>query len=127
MLVSAVMPIMSVYRLPQGQYGYIGHVVNLPQDVASFTQSLLHLPTDLNVIFLRKEGANQSHRDFHVRRTVVYRALQWLVCHNQYYRALGVTIDITALAQLPEHGNVSHLMSVTEDTESRTTSGTRPK
>ena len=25
-LVSAVMPIMSVYRLPQGQYGYSGHV-----------------------------------------------------------------------------------------------------
>ena len=36
----AVMPIMSVYRLPQGQYGYSGHVVNLPQDVASFVQSL---------------------------------------------------------------------------------------
>ena len=30
MLISAVMPIMSVYRLPQG---YSGHVVNLPQDV----------------------------------------------------------------------------------------------
>ena len=26
----AVMPIMSVYRLPQGQYGYSGHVVNPP-------------------------------------------------------------------------------------------------
>ena len=34
MLISAVMPIMSVYRLPQGQYEYSGHVVNLPQ--ASF-------------------------------------------------------------------------------------------
>ena len=37
MLISAVMPIMSVYRLPLGQYGYSGHVVNLPQDVASFS------------------------------------------------------------------------------------------
>lgn len=36
MLISAVLPIMTVYRLPQGQYGYRGHVVNLPQDVASF-------------------------------------------------------------------------------------------
>ena len=40
MLISAVMPIMSLYRLPQEQYGYTGHVVNLPQDVASFAQSL---------------------------------------------------------------------------------------
>ena len=83
----AVMPIMSVYRLPQGQYGYSGHVVNLPQDVASFVQSLPRLPSELDVIVVRKEGANQSHRDFRVRRAVVHRALQWLVTHNQYYFA----------------------------------------
>ena len=39
MLVSAVMPIMSIYRLPLGQYGYTGHVINLPQDVVSFAHS----------------------------------------------------------------------------------------
>ena len=75
MLISAVMPIMSVYRLPQGQYGYSGHVVNLPQDVTSFVQSLPRLPSNLDVIIVRKEGANQSHRDFRVRRGVVHRAL----------------------------------------------------
>ena len=37
MLISAILPIMSVYRLPHGQYGYSGHVINLPQDTASFT------------------------------------------------------------------------------------------
>ena len=118
MLISAVMPIMSVYRLPQGQYGYSGHVVNLPQDVASFVQSLPRLPSDLDVILVRKEGANQTHRDFRVRRGVVQRALQWLVSHNKYYHALGVTIDTTALAQLPQDGNISHLVSVIEDSSS---------
>ena len=97
MLISAVMPIMSVYRLPQGQYGYSGHVVNLPQDVASFAQSLPRLPSQLDVIVVRKEGANQSHRDFRVRRAVVLRALQWLVTHNQYYHSVGVIINTTAL------------------------------
>ena len=81
--------IMSVYRLPQGQYGYSGHVVNLPQDVASFVQSLPRLPSELDVIVVRKEGANQSHGDFRVRRAVVHRALQWLVTHNQYYHSLA--------------------------------------
>ena len=42
MLISPVMPIMSVYQLPLGQYGYSGHVINLPQDVASFVCSLPH-------------------------------------------------------------------------------------
>ena len=91
------MPIMSVYILPQGQYGYSGHVVNLPQDVASFVQSLPRLPSELDVIVVRK-GANQSHRDFRVRRAVVHRALQWLVTHNQYY-CNEYALDVTTTAK----------------------------
>ena len=40
MLISRIMPIMNVYRLHHGQYGYAGHVVNLPQDVGAFASSL---------------------------------------------------------------------------------------
>ena len=108
MLISAVMPIMSIYKLPHGQYGYSGHVV-------SFAQCLPRLPSNLDVIVVRREGANQTHSDFRVRREVVQRALQWLVTHNKYYQSLCITINTTALAQLPEDENVSHLVSVTED------------
>ena len=34
MLISGMLPIMSLYRLPHGQYAYSGHVINLPQDIA---------------------------------------------------------------------------------------------
>ena len=115
MLISAVMPIMSIYKLPHGQYGYSVHVVNLPHDVASFSQCLPRLPSNLDVIVVRREGANQTHTDFRVRREVVQRALQWLVTHNKYYQSLGITINTTALAQLPQDGTVSTLVSVTED------------
>ena len=54
MLVSAVMPIMSIYRLPHGQYGYTGHVINLPQDVMSFAHRLPRLPSDLVIVVVRK-------------------------------------------------------------------------
>ena len=74
MLVSAVMPIRSIYQLP---HGHSGHVVNLPQDVTSFVSNLPQLPSELDVIVVRKEGTNQSYRDFRVRRNVVHRALQW--------------------------------------------------
>ena len=116
MLISAVMPIMSIYKLPHGQYGYSGHVVNLPQDVVSFAKFLPRLPSNLDIIVVRKKAANQTHSDFRVRRQVVERALQWLITHNQYYQALGITINITALEQLPDDGNVSYLVPMTEDT-----------
>ena len=56
MLISGVLPIMSLYRLPHGQYAYSGHVINLPQDVASFANTLPRLPSQLDVIVVRKEG-----------------------------------------------------------------------
>ena len=102
MLVSAVMPFMSIYRLPHGQYGYRGHVINLPQDITTFASSLTRLPAELDVIFVRKEGSHNSHRDFRVRKSVVQRALMWLKRNNKYYQSID--IDVAALNQLPDDG-----------------------
>ena len=63
MLISAILPIMTLYRLPHGQYGYCGHVINLPQDIASLADKLPRTPADLDVIVIRKEGAVDHHRD----------------------------------------------------------------
>ena len=112
MLISAVMPAVSVYRLPQGQYGCSGHVINLPQDVFLFTSSLPRLPTELDVIVVRKEGSNQSHRDFCVCRAVVDQALQLLLANNVYYCAIRICIDQEALARLPEDGCLSNIRLV---------------
>ena len=54
-----------------------------------------------------------THRDFRVRRSVVHRALNWLVTHNQYYRSNHVHIDVNALEQLPHDGNLSQLTAIT--------------
>ena len=109
MLVAAVMPIMSTYRLP---HGYTGHVINLPQDVMSFAHRLPRLPSDLDIVVVRKEVADQSHRDFRVRRSVVHHALQWLITNNIYYRANHVHIDEDTLAQLPHDGNLSNITPI---------------
>ena len=57
---------MSIYRLPYGQYGYSGHILNLPQDVTSFVNSLPRSPTTLDVVIVRREGVNNTLRDFRV-------------------------------------------------------------
>ena len=54
MLVSAVMLIMSIYRLPLGQYEYTGYVINLPQDVVSFVCTSPKLPSELSVLVVKK-------------------------------------------------------------------------
>ena len=111
MLISAVMPMMSVYRLPMGQYGYSGHVVNLPQNVSSFVTSLPRLASDIDIILVRKEGASGSHKDFRVHRSKILCALQWLKQNNKYYK--DITLDELALAQLPEDGDLPELSTLT--------------
>lgn len=114
MLISALLPIMSIYRLPHGQYGYSGHVVNLPQYVLALATSLPRLPSEIDVLVVRKEK-DQVHQDFRVRRRVVQEALSWLLKNNCYYRANQVHINAEALEQLPEDGNLSTVTSVQPD------------
>ena len=47
---------MTIYHLPQGQYGYTGHVINMPQDLSVFATSLPRLPFELDVMIVRKKG-----------------------------------------------------------------------
>lgn len=110
MLISAVMPIMSIYKLPHGQYGYSGHVINLPQDEKSFVLKLPRLTSEMDVLVIRRER-EQTHQDFHVHRRVVQQALTWLLENNIYYRSVGISVDEDALASLPDDGDLSDLPS----------------
>ena len=114
MIISGVLPIMSLYRLPHGQYAYSGHVIKLPLDVASFANSLPQLPSELDIIVVRKEGAANTH-DFRVRRDVVLHALQWLLANNMNRYYLNVRINVDALALLPDDRNLNGLHSIALD------------
>ena len=82
-----------------------------PQDVVSFTLSLPRLPSELDVLVVRK-NSEHSHQDFCVRRSVVQQALSWLLDNNRYYRANALHINEEALQQLPEDGDLSNLTSL---------------
>ena len=102
---------MSIYRLPLGQYGYTGHVINLPQDVISFAHSLPRLPSELDVVVVKKEQ-DQSHCDLRVGCAIVQAALEWLLGNSKYYRANQVHLNEDVLQQLPENGDISELTSL---------------
>ena len=61
MLIAKVCPIMSVYRKHGGQRGYKGHLLNLPQDIQSFLNSLPSRASDLPVLVVRRHGVENTH------------------------------------------------------------------
>ena len=95
---------------PSWSVCYRGHVINLPQDLTTFATSLPRLPKELDILIVRKEGSDCTHRDFRVRKSVVLGALLWLKHHNKYYR--NVNIDYDSLNELPEDGNLSGLTGI---------------
>ena len=116
MLISRVLPIMSIYRLPHGQYGYSGHILNVPQNVTQFLDHLPRCPTTLDIVIVRKQGVGETHKDFRVRRSVVLRALQWLIVNNKYYN--DVTINHDTLSMLPNDSQLTNLVSISVSLDS---------
>ena len=76
-----------------------------------FATSLQRLPSEIDVLVVRKEK-DKVHQDFRVRRRVVQQALSWLLENSPYYQANQVRMNAEALEQLPEDGNLSSLTSI---------------
>ena len=60
LLIARAFPMMSIYRKHGGQRGYKGHVLNLPQDIQGFLNSLPANMSDLPILVMRKQGAGES-------------------------------------------------------------------
>ena len=106
-------PLMSIYHLPLGQYGFSGHVIHLPQNVTSFSHNLPRLPPELDVLVVRKEQS-QSHHDFGVRCAVVQEALQWLLENTKCLTTYSSFLFCTCLhvATLSKHAQTTSLATI---------------
>ena len=93
---------MTIYHLPHGQFGYEGHIINLPQDISSFATSLPRKAKERDILVVRKEGTNSTHQDFRVRLSVVLPALKWLMQHNKYYPISKLTMTSSISCLLTE-------------------------
>ena len=113
MLIARALPIMRVYIKPGGQRDYLGHCINLPQNVKDLAKSLPRYPKDLTVIIVKVKGRDNTFKDVTVRKQRVHDALVWLINNNpQYSEVLG---NEDALNILLENGVPSELMTVKTD------------
>ena len=59
LLIARAFPIMSIYRKHGGQRGYKGNVLNLPDDIQGFLNSLPPNVGGLPILMIRKQGAGK--------------------------------------------------------------------
>ncbi len=111
MLIARCCPIMRALHLNGGQLGYGGHVVNVAQELRTYIRYLRRctpprVAADVPIITIRSEGQQEpgQHKDLHVRKGRVQRALLCLIANNPYYR--DIVVDGAALSQLPVEGQL---------------------
>ncbi|RMZ94620.1 ATP-dependent DNA helicase PIF1, partial [Brachionus plicatilis] len=92
MLISPVIPIMSVYRLNGGQF------VN----ITSIVTSLPRLIKDIPILIVKKNGTQNNSKEFKVNRNRVCTVLKFLIENNPSWKSHCISIDSHHLNLLPE-------------------------
>lgn len=110
-LICKISPCINVHMLKHGGIGSSGHCVTFPQAINEPSQIFPRLPSEINVIKVRRQGRNDSSKQFLVRRIKVQRALEWLKMNNPAYH--DITISIARLEMLPENGELHDICTVT--------------
>ena len=70
---------------------------------------------DLPVVVVRRHGADDTHRDFTVRRQKVLEAVWWLKTNNPYFKS--IEIDREANQIFPENGIPEELRYVLDEND----------
>ena len=78
MLISPLLAIMSIFRLPGGQLVQRGFVANFSQNIQPICDILPRLPKDLPLLILKKKDQLNNEKSFVVCRERVLTVLQYL-------------------------------------------------
>ena len=110
MLIARLAPTMQVHMLKHLGIASRGHCIAFPQAVKEPATILPRLPTEVDIIGVRRQGKDDTHKDFRVRRQCVEGALRWLKDNNPAYG--DIVIDDSRIQNLPEDGEFPNLRTV---------------
>jgi hypothetical protein len=94
MLISPLLAVMSIYRLPGGALISRGFCANFTLDLGEVLHVLPRLPKDLPLLVLKKKDQSNNVKQFIVNRQRVLSCLQYLCQHNHAYIRNNISIDL---------------------------------
>ena len=126
MLIARLAPTVHVHMLKHGGIASRGHCIAFPQAVQEPATILPRLPAEVDIIRVRRQGKDDTHKDFRVRRQRVEGALRWLKDNNPAYG--DIVIDDSRIQNLPEDGDLPNLRTVEfSETEHSNDQGPAPQ
>ena len=102
MLIARLAPTVHVHMLRHGGIASRGRWIAFLQAVQEPATILPCLPAEVDIIRVRRQGKDDTHKDFRVRRQRVEGGLRWLKDNNPAYA--DIVIDEARLQNLPADG-----------------------
>lgn len=115
MLISPILAIQSIYRLPGGAISTRGFVANFKQDIQPISKLLPRLPKELPLLILKKKDQKNQTHHFSVNKKRVEMCLKYLCKNNKQYINHNISIDQIALDSLPDDNIPSDLLEVEDN------------
>ena len=110
MLIARLASTVHVHLLKHGGIASKGHCITFSHAVQEPSTILPRLQAEVDIIRVRRQGKDNTHKDFRVRRHRVEGSLRWLKDNNPAYG--DVVIDGARIENLPEDGELPNLRTV---------------
>jgi len=122
MLISPIVPVMSVYRLSGGQLVNSGYCASFHQDIQPVTDQLPRLPSEVSIIIIQKKDKQNLNKDFICNRYRLQRILKFILEFNETWKTLGIQFNQANWNQLPDNGIPNGLNIIYENETKNETS-----
>jgi hypothetical protein len=98
-LICRISPAINIHMLRHGGIAANGHCVTFPQEINEPAKILPKLPSEVNILKVKRKGKDDNHKEYRVRRYTIQNALIWLKNNNPAYS--DITFSSDRLNQLP--------------------------
>ena len=109
-LICRISPCINIHMLKHGGIASAGHCVTFPQEVNEPAKIFPRLPSEINIVRVRKLGKNDTSKDYSVRRQKIQEALLFLKNNNSAYTDIIISQD--RLNSLPVDGELTSVQTV---------------
>jgi hypothetical protein len=113
MLISPILTVMSIFRLPGGQLLSRGYVANFSQDIQPICKILPRLTNNIPILIVKKQGQNNESKEFKVNKLRIQTLLEYL-CKTIAWINKGIILDVNNLNLLPTDGIPTNLNEISD-------------
>jgi hypothetical protein len=127
MLISPVLPIMTILRLHSGQNIQRGYVCSFKQSNVSIIQQIPRLSSKLPIMVVTKKNINGDLVQLHCNKKRLAIIINYYIQNIPAFKDYGITFSVENMALLPEDGQVKEIVLVEEDTVQNESHDTGPE